>query len=73
MVVSKANVKKDSLKADLILYKDLYKQTENERKILSKDYTDLVKKFNVIEQENANLRKENERLRNVVNGRMCKS
>ena len=58
---------------DLLRYKDLYKQSEEERKQLAQDYTHLVKKFNVVEKENANLRKENERLRKLVDERKGES
>lgn len=73
MTCKNSKTKNSPRVSDLLKYKDLYKESEEERKILSKDYTDLVKKCNVIEQENANLRKENERLRCIANGRTSKS
>lgn len=45
------------LKKDLDKYKNLYKQSEEERLKLNNDYVYLVKKFNIQEKENFELRK----------------
>lgn len=43
-------------------------ESELERKVLSKDYTDLVKKFNAVDKENVSLRHENMKLRRLLYG-----
>ena len=60
---------KDDILLEIKSLKNQLKESETERKEISKDYLDIVRRFNRLELENKQLLKENLNLRRLVYGR----